>query len=111
MSFSYLRKFIYSYIIQGDDSVLSPQFRKCHLNILRIMQHVNISFYQRQKESTKELPINCRITIKEKRLDISTGVKIQITSIFLNHRIIIKVRQMKNMFSITIIFSAELHHC
>ncbi|MCK5208923.1 MAG: site-specific integrase [Cyclobacteriaceae bacterium] len=40
------------------------------------MQRVNLSFYQRQNKSVKDVTIYCRITINGKRLDISTGVKI-----------------------------------
>ena len=40
------------------------------------MQRINISFYQRRKESKKDVAINCRITIDSKRLEISTGIKI-----------------------------------
>jgi hypothetical protein len=56
--------------------VLSPQIIKSVTSAIFVMQHVSISFYQRRKESTKEVAINCRITIQGKRLDISTGLKI-----------------------------------
>jgi hypothetical protein len=40
------------------------------------MQRVSTLFYQRNKEADKQVPINCRITFLGKRLDISTGLKI-----------------------------------
>ncbi|MDZ7605407.1 MAG: site-specific integrase [Cyclobacteriaceae bacterium] len=40
------------------------------------MQRVSTSFYQRNKEADKQVPINCRITFLGRRLDISTGIKI-----------------------------------
>lgn len=56
--------------------MLSPQIIKSVTSAIFVMQHVSISFYQRRKESTKDVAINCRITIQGKRLDISTGLKI-----------------------------------
>ena len=40
------------------------------------MQHVHLSFYQKQKKSSKDVTINCRLTIGGRRIDMSTGVKI-----------------------------------
>ncbi len=42
------------------------------------MQRVNVIFYQRarSKSANKETPINCRITINGKRIDLSTGIKL-----------------------------------
>lgn len=40
------------------------------------MQHVHLSFYQKQKITSKDVTINCRLTISGRRIDMSTGVKI-----------------------------------